>query len=146
MIAHQGVGMAELLSKLAAQMEIVRGAPLPFALAVIAAAAIISLFFTVLYSTTITSKDSQIALWKDRAEGWEKTRAAMPELQRLLARRWEPLTTGEAVALQAALRKMPKPNVILVRCGDSECAELRETLVEAFRGIGWEAQHEGEST
>jgi hypothetical protein len=92
--------MEVLLSKLAAQIEMIRAAPLPFILAVIAATCIVWLVFAYAYSTTLASKDSQIALWKDRAQDWEKSGAGTPEeVKRMLVRRWPPSPKRNRLAL-----------------------------------------------
>lgn len=139
--------MDVFISELAAQWETIRAAPIPFVMVMIAGLAIIWLFVNYVYSTTIISKNSQISLWKDRSLAWEKSGAGTPEeVKKLLARRWTPLSPEEVVLLRKRLQLLPKPLVVLVRCGDSDCSELGESLVSIFRSVDWNAQYEGEPT
>jgi hypothetical protein len=133
--------------QIAQQMLIAWSAPIPFFIAVLALVIPITLFVLYLSKTSIEAKDSQIALWKDRATAWEKTGAGTPEeLKRMLARRWPPLSPEEGAALRQTLRNYPRPVLIIIRWTDSDCSELGESLFAFFKSLDWPAQYEEETT
>jgi hypothetical protein len=56
--------------------------------------------------------------------------------EQLDAAHWDPLTSEEARGLRDRLAAMERA-AIAVYCNDSDCRELADTLVAAFRGAGW---------
>jgi hypothetical protein len=129
----------EFVSKFLEQVAVIRTAPRPFLLSLALLLGAIWFAMDWRYGGIIAAKDSQISLWKDRAEAWEKSGATTPdEIKRILAHRWSALTTEEANDLFVRLRNVPKPTSLFVRCPSSDCLDLADSIIAVFRRLGWE--------
>jgi hypothetical protein len=88
----------------------------------------------------------QIALLK-KAEVLPSSQSKSAPTEAVTSRyRWEPLTNAEITGLRSKLRNMPKPQMLSIRCGESDCRELADSFMDLFSSLGWQPSYEDQPT
>ena len=88
------------------------------------------------YETALAELKATRAELSSSAEKVAQFDAMRFRADQLDAAHWDPLTSEEAKGLRDRLAAMERA-AIAIYCNDSDCRELADTLVAAFRDAGW---------